>query len=237
MNARSSGRTRSGASSARKWPQSANSCTSQSESSERQRSTGCRRAKSSPIGPPQRLRQEQRHVLQFQLVEKCRKRLRMHLGVMVLLAAVAARRQPEPHVIRGDATELRPQSRDQVPELERPRRIAVHEDDRLPRSLVDVVHDVAARRTDEATLEGEHLVGHPSRPHTGRRTTHEPILRRRRLWPSGSRHHVVSSGCSGSRDRNQRVTRCWFEIALTFDECCPEAFPVRRHAAQSVAVK
>jgi hypothetical protein len=51
---------------------------------------------------------------------------------MVVVLAVAARREAEADVIRCNATELRPQSLDQVPELERPRRIAVHEYDRLP---------------------------------------------------------------------------------------------------------
>ena len=68
--------------------------------------------------------------MQVQLFDKCRQRLRVNRWMMVLLL-VAARRQTESDVVRSHAAEFRPQPLDQMPELERPGRIAMQEYNRL----------------------------------------------------------------------------------------------------------
>ena len=70
--------------------------------------------------------------------------------------------QPEAQVIGRDAAIVPRQLADQMPVLEGPGGRAVHEQDRLARALVDVVH-AAARKLEEAALEGVGVTVEPAR--------------------------------------------------------------------------
>ena len=122
--------------------------------------SGWVRAKCRPIGPPQSVRKR----VMFRR-SRCSSSAqnRSAWGLRSVIGAVAAAgRQPKADVVRRDAAKFRPQAVYQVPELERPRRIAVDEDDRLACAFVHVVHRMPRGRGEEPALERVQLRRNPS---------------------------------------------------------------------------
>ena len=108
------------------------------------------------------VRQEQGHVAKVEVIEKGGKPVRVAFGAVVF-TPFASRREAESDMVGGDTPKLGAKPLDEMSELERPGGISVHEDDGLAVALVDEVHPVTRRGSEEPALERVQVVRHPVR--------------------------------------------------------------------------